>query len=36
LTPTFKVKRRDAYNKFKDELDALYALGSVSENTMKL
>ncbi|KAH8829531.1 hypothetical protein DL96DRAFT_1060775 [Flagelloscypha sp. PMI_526] len=27
LTPTFKIKRKDAYNKFKKELDALYALG---------
>ncbi|KAF7295328.1 Long chain acyl-CoA synthetase 7, peroxisomal [Mycena indigotica] len=27
LTPTFKLRRKDAYNKFKTELDALYALG---------
>lgn len=27
LTPTFKLRRRDAYAKFKKELDALYALG---------
>jgi len=27
MTPTFKVRRKDAYNKFKAELDALYALG---------
>jgi len=27
LTPTLKIKRKDAYNKFKRELDALYALG---------
>ncbi|KIK63618.1 hypothetical protein GYMLUDRAFT_40677 [Collybiopsis luxurians FD-317 M1] len=27
LTPTFKIKRKDAYKKFKAELDALYALG---------
>jgi long-chain acyl-CoA synthetase len=27
LTPTLKLKRKDAYNKFKKELDALYALG---------
>lgn len=27
LTPTFKLRRRDAHAKFKKELDALYALG---------
>ncbi|KAJ4467458.1 long-chain-fatty-acid-CoA ligase [Lentinula edodes] len=27
LTPTFKIKRKDAYEKFKAELDALYSLG---------
>ncbi|KAJ7043194.1 hypothetical protein C8F04DRAFT_1251350 [Mycena alexandri] len=27
MTPTMKVRRKDAYNKFKSELDALYALG---------
>ncbi|KAJ8519883.1 hypothetical protein ONZ45_g3204 [Pleurotus djamor] len=27
LTPTFKLKRRDAYAKFKAQIDALYALG---------
>ncbi|EPQ58395.1 acetyl-CoA synthetase-like protein [Gloeophyllum trabeum ATCC 11539] len=27
LTPTFKIKRKDAYKKFQVELDALYALG---------
>jgi long-chain acyl-CoA synthetase len=27
LTPTMKIRRRDAYNKHKKELDALYALG---------
>ncbi|KAJ7605183.1 hypothetical protein FB45DRAFT_1069562 [Roridomyces roridus] len=27
LTPTFKIKRKDAYNKFKAELDGLYELG---------
>ncbi|KAJ7465464.1 long-chain-fatty-acid-CoA ligase [Mycena galericulata] len=27
MTPTFKVRRKDAYNKFKTQLDALYALG---------
>jgi len=36
LTPTFKVRRRDAYQKYKDELDSLYAQGPVSENTIKL
>jgi long-chain acyl-CoA synthetase len=27
LTPTFKIKRKDAYKKYKAEIDALYALG---------
>lgn len=27
LTPTFKIKRKEAYKKFKAELDGLYALG---------
>ncbi|KAJ7349209.1 long-chain-fatty-acid-CoA ligase [Mycena albidolilacea] len=27
MTPTMKIRRKDAYNKFKKELDALYALG---------
>ncbi|KII88699.1 hypothetical protein PLICRDRAFT_41910 [Plicaturopsis crispa FD-325 SS-3] len=27
LTPTFKVRRKDAYARYKAELDALYALG---------
>ncbi|KAJ7684665.1 hypothetical protein DFH06DRAFT_1355192, partial [Mycena polygramma] len=27
MTPTLKVRRKDAYKKFKAELDALYALG---------
>jgi len=27
LTPTFKIKRKDAYNKFKAEIDALFSLG---------
>ncbi|KAJ7184259.1 hypothetical protein C8R46DRAFT_983261 [Mycena filopes] len=30
MTPTMKVRRKDAYNKFKAELDALYALGESS------
>ncbi|KAJ7261335.1 hypothetical protein B0H12DRAFT_1106331 [Mycena haematopus] len=27
MTPTMKIRRKDAYNKFKKELDALYLLG---------
>jgi long-chain acyl-CoA synthetase len=27
LTPTFKIRRKDAYKLHKAELDALYALG---------
>ncbi|KAF9052692.1 hypothetical protein BJ165DRAFT_1442019 [Panaeolus papilionaceus] len=27
LTPTMKIRRKDAYNKFKSEIGALYALG---------
>ncbi|KAG8709341.1 hypothetical protein FRC08_018383 [Ceratobasidium sp. 394] len=27
LTPTFKVRRRDAYMRYKEELDRLYGLG---------
>lgn len=27
MTPTLKLRRKDAYNKFKTELDGLYALG---------
>lgn len=30
LTPTMKVRRKDAYNLYKTELDALYALGEPS------
>ncbi|KZS99134.1 long-chain-fatty-acid-CoA ligase [Sistotremastrum niveocremeum HHB9708] len=30
LTPTFKIRRRDAHAKYKAELDALYAIGSSS------
>ncbi|KAH9484154.1 Long chain acyl-CoA synthetase 6, peroxisomal [Psilocybe cubensis] len=30
LTPTMKVRRKDAYNMYKKELDALYALGEPS------
>ncbi|KAF6763801.1 long-chain-fatty-acid-CoA ligase [Ephemerocybe angulata] len=32
LTPTFKLRRKDAYNKFKAEIDALYALGEPSSS----
>ncbi|KAK7023957.1 peroxisomal long chain acyl-CoA synthetase 7 [Favolaschia claudopus] len=27
MTPTMKIRRKDAYNKFKKEFDAMYALG---------
>jgi len=30
MTPTFKIRRKDAYTKHKAELDALYALGEPS------
>lgn len=30
LTPTLKIRRKDAYNKYKIHLDALYALGEPS------
>ncbi|KAG6379112.1 long-chain-fatty-acid-CoA ligase [Boletus reticuloceps] len=36
LTPTFKLRRRDAYAKHKAELDALYALGEVNGQPSKL
>ncbi|KAK7440178.1 medium-chain fatty acid-CoA ligase faa2 [Stygiomarasmius scandens] len=36
LTPTFKIRRKDAYNMYKAELDALYALGEPSSNSSKL
>jgi len=36
LTPTYKVRRRDAYKKYKEELDLLYARGPISENNIKL
>jgi long-chain acyl-CoA synthetase len=32
LTPTMKLRRKDAYNKFKVEIDALYALGEPSSS----
>ncbi|KAL4074617.1 hypothetical protein V8B97DRAFT_2022828 [Scleroderma yunnanense] len=31
LTPTLKLRRRDAYAKFKKEIDALYALGEPTD-----
>ncbi|KAJ7470284.1 long-chain-fatty-acid-CoA ligase [Mycena latifolia] len=34
MTPTLKVRRKDAYNKFKAELDALYALGDISSTKL--
>jgi long-chain acyl-CoA synthetase len=30
MTPTMKVRRKDAYNKYKSELDQLYSLGEPS------
>jgi long-chain acyl-CoA synthetase len=30
LTPTMKIRRKDAYNKYKTELDQLYSLGEPS------
>jgi long-chain acyl-CoA synthetase len=36
LTPTMKIKRKDAYNKYKAELDALYALGEAPSSSAKL
>ncbi|EIW85421.1 long-chain-fatty-acid-CoA ligase [Coniophora puteana RWD-64-598 SS2] len=36
LTPTFKLRRKDAYAKFKTELDALYALGEPASSGSKL
>ena len=38
LTPTLKIKRRDAANLYKGELEALYALGEPSgtKNSFKL
>ncbi|TEB35960.1 long-chain-fatty-acid-CoA ligase [Coprinellus micaceus] len=32
LTPTMKLRRKDAYNKHKTEIDALYALGEPTSN----
>ncbi|KAJ7445716.1 hypothetical protein B0H11DRAFT_1746452 [Mycena galericulata] len=34
MTPTYKVRRKDAYNKFKAELDALYSLGEPSHTKL--
>jgi len=36
LTPTLKLRRREAYAKYKAELDALYALGEVNGEPSKL
>ncbi|KIJ60664.1 hypothetical protein HYDPIDRAFT_32087 [Hydnomerulius pinastri MD-312] len=36
LTPTLKLRRKDAYAKFKTELDGLYALGEPSSVSNKL
>jgi len=38
LTPTLKIRRRDAANLYKGELEALYALGDPSgiKNSFKL
>ncbi|KAJ7093232.1 hypothetical protein C8R44DRAFT_815926 [Mycena epipterygia] len=34
MTPTMKLRRKDAYNKFKAELDGLYALGEPSSTKL--
>lgn len=36
LTPTLKLRRRDAYAKYKAEIDALYALGEINGQPSKL
>ncbi|KAJ8093193.1 medium-chain fatty acid-CoA ligase faa2 [Marasmius tenuissimus] len=38
LTPTFKIRRKDAYNKHKEALEGLFALGEVNpaSSTVKL
>lgn len=36
MTPTLKLKRKDAYNKFKPELDALYALPEPTSSKNRL
>lgn len=36
LTPTLKLRRREAHDKYKAELDALYALGEVNSEPSKL
>jgi len=36
MTPTLKLRRKDAYAKYKAELDALYALGEVNDQSSKL
>lgn len=34
LTPTMKIRRKDAYNLYKKELDGLYALGEPVSNKL--
>jgi len=36
LTPTLKVRRRDAFAKYSKELQALYALGEPNGDSSKL
>ncbi|EGN96081.1 hypothetical protein SERLA73DRAFT_76081 [Serpula lacrymans var. lacrymans S7.3] len=36
MTPTFKLRRKDAFAKYKAELEALYALGEPKHETTKL
>jgi len=36
LTPTFKLRRKDAYAKYRAELNALYALGEANIHSSKL
>ena len=36
LTPTLKLRRRDAYAKYKAEIDALSALGEINGQPSKL
>jgi long-chain acyl-CoA synthetase len=34
MTPTFKIRRKDAYNMYKEQLDGLYALGEPPSATL--
>lgn len=34
MTPTLKIRRKDAYVKFKTELDGLYSLGEPTSNKL--